>query len=259
MKLKKRIKPLIVGNWKTTPATLKEAITFVNSLEKKVLTLKKKSINAYYFLAVPDIFTTSLLSIAKHGEVGTQNISGTTLGQETGITTPSMVASAGVTFTILGHSEVRARGEDLHILSQKVNLSLKAKLLTVLCVGESERDKEGNYLHELENDLKEILVDVDRSLFSNLVIAYEPIWAIGAPLPATTEECFEVVISLRRALATLVGIEHAKKVSILYGGAVTEDTAKSFLIDGGVDGLLLGRASQELKTFTNILESCFKN
>ncbi|HCC05931.1 TPA: hypothetical protein DEP94_01045 [Candidatus Nomurabacteria bacterium] len=255
----KRTKPLIVGNWKTTPANLKEAINFVKSLEKKLTALKKKSINAYYFLAVPDIFATSLIPFTKYGEIGTQNINGTTLGQETGITTPSMVASTGITFTILGHSEVRARGEDLHTLSQKVTLSLKAKLLTVLCVGESERDKEGNYLHELENDLKEILANVDRALFSNLVIAYEPIWAIGAPVPATTEECFEVVISLRRALATLVGIEHAKKVSIIYGGAVTEDTAKSFLIDGGVDGLLLGRASQELKTFTTILESCFKN
>ncbi len=255
----KRVRPIIVGNWKTTPATLKEAVTFIKSLEKKLVTLKKKSVNAYYFLAVPDIFVTSLIPLVDRGEIGVQNISGTTLGQETGITTPSMIASSGATFTILGHSEVRARGEDLHTLSQKVTLSLKAKLLTVLCVGESERDKEGNYLHELENDLKEILVDVDRSLFSNLVIAYEPIWAIGAPLPATTEECFEVVISLRRALATLVGIEHAKKVSILYGGAVTDDTAKSFLIDGGVDGLLLGRASQELKAFTTILESCFKN
>ncbi len=255
----KRVRPIIVGNWKTTPATLKEAVTFIKSLEKKLVTLKKKSVNAYYFLAVPDIFVTSLIPLVDRGEIGVQNISGTTLGQETGITTPSMIASSGATFTILGHSEVRARGEDLHTLSQKVTLSLKAKLLTILCVGESERDKEGNYLHELENDLKEILVDVDRSLFSNLVIAYEPIWAIGAPLPATTEECFEVVISLRRALATLVGIEHAKKVSILYGGAITDDTAKSFLVDGGVDGLLLGRASQELKAFTTILESCFKN
>lgn len=254
----KRTKPLIVGNWKTTPATLKEAITFVKSLEKKLATLKKKSINAYYFLAVPDIFATSLIPFTKYGEIGTQNINGTILGQETGITTPSMIASAGISFTILGHSEVRARGEDLHTLSQKVTLSLKAKLLTILCVGESVRDKEGNYLHELENDLKKILADVDRSLFSNLVIAYEPIWAVSAPSPATTAEVFEVVISLRRALATLVGIEHAKKVSIIYGGDVTPENAKSFLIDGGVDGLLLGRASQDLKTFTTILESCFK-
>lgn len=256
---KRNIKPLIIGNWKTTPATLKDAVTFVKNLEKKIVSLKKKSVSAHYFLAAPDIFATPLIEIAKHGEIGTQNVAGISIGQETGLTTPSMVASTGATFTILGHSEVRKRGEDLHELSQKVALSLKAKLTTILCVGESERDKEGNYLHALENDLKEILADIERGLFSNLVIAYEPIWAIGAPVPATVEECFEVVIALRRALATLVGIEYAKKVSIIYGGAVTEETCKGFLVEGGVDGLLLGRASQDVKTFSAILESCFKN
>ncbi len=252
----KRKKPLIVGNWKTTPATLKEAVTFVKTLEKKIGAKKKSKMN--YFLAVPDIFAPSLLPLAKNGEIGIQNITGVTTGQETGLTAPSMVASAGVAFTILGHSEVRKRGEDNHTLSQKVTLSLKAKLVTVLCVGESERDKEGNYLSELENDLKEILVNTDRGLFSNLLITYEPIWAIGAKDPATVGECFEVVIALRRALASLVGIDYAKKVSILYGGAVTKETSRAFLEEGGVDGLLIGRASQDVKTFIDILETCFE-
>ncbi len=258
--MKKRSKPLIVGNWKTTPATLKEAVTFVKSLEKKISAKKKsksKSKEINYYLAVPDIFVPTLLPLAKNGEIGVQNINGTTTGEETGLTTPGMIASSGATFTILGHSEVRKRGEDLHELSQKAALSLKAKLLTILCVGESVRDKEGNYLSLLENELKEILVNVDRGLFSNLVIAYEPIWAIGAKEPATVNECFEVVIALRRALASLVGIEYAKKVSILYGGAVTKETGRGFLEEGGVDGLLVGRASQDLKTFMPLLETSF--
>lgn len=254
--MKKRAKPLVVGNWKTTPATLKEAVTFVKSLEKKIST-KKKSLGINYYLAVPDIFAGTLIPLAKNGEIGVQNINGITTGEETGLTTPGMVASSGATFAILGHSEVRKRGEDLHELSQKTALSLKAKLLTVLCVGESFRDKEGNYLSLLENELKEILINVDRGLFSNLVIAYEPIWAIGAKEPATVNECFEVVIALRRALASLVGIEYAKKVSIIYGGAVTKETGRGFLEEGGVDGLLVGRASQDLKTFVPLLETIF--
>ena len=254
----KRKAPLIIANWKTTPATLKEAITFVKTLEKKISTLKKKTSGINYFLAVPDIFVTSLIPLTKNGEVGTQNINGKTLGEETGLTIPSMIASSGAAFTILGHSEVRARGEDTHELSQKVTLSLKAKLMTVLCVGESMRDKEGNYLSELENDLKIILADTDRGLFTNLVIAYEPVWAVGAKESATVEECFEVVIALRRALASLVGIDYAKKVSIIYGGSVNEETSKGFLTHGGVDGLLIGRASQDVKTFSAILENCFK-
>lgn len=253
--MQKRVKPLIVGNWKTTPATLKEAVTFVKTLEKKISTKKKSKMN--YYLAVPDVFAPTLLPLAKHGEIGVQNINGISVGEETGLVTPSMIASSGVTFTILGHSEIRKRGEDLHELSQKVTLALKAKLMTVLCVGETVRDKEGNYLSEVENDLKAILANTERGLFSNLVITYEPVWAVGAKEPATAAECFEVVIALRRALASLVGIDYAKKVSILYGGAVTKETCAAFLEEGGVDGLLIGRASQDIKTFISILETCF--
>lgn len=256
MNTKKRNKPLIVGNWKSNPSTLKEAVTFVKNIEKKISSLKEKRVVNYY-LAVPEIYATSLSQITKHGEIGVQNISGTTTGQETGLTTSSMILSSGINFAILGHSEVRKRGEDNHILSQKVSLALKAGLMTILCVGESNRDKEGKYLSEIEEDLKNILTETDRELFSNLVIAYEPIWAIGEKDPATVNECFEVVIALRRALASLVGIDHAKKVSILYGGSVTEETSKAFLTEGGVDGLLVGRASQEMKTFLSLLETCF--
>lgn len=252
--MKKIVKPLIIGNWKTTPATLKEALTFVKNLEKKCGAMKHK---AHYYLAVADIFIPPLSELASHGEIGSQNISGTILGQATGLTTPSQIVSGGGAFTLLGHSEVRARGESIDLLTKKVTLSLQSKLLTVLCVGETTRDKEGNYLAELEDELKQLLAQVDRSLFANLVIAYEPVWAIGAKNPATVHECFEVVIALRRALASLVGIEYAKKVSIIYGGAVSEENAREFLEEGGVDGLLLGRASQEVNSFSKILSSCF--
>lgn len=253
--MKKRTGPLIIGNWKTTPQTLKEAVTFVKILEKKVASYKKTGV--HYYIAAPDIFVPTLLPLAKHGSVGVQNISGTLSGQQTGLVTPSMLASAGVSFAVLGHSEVRARGEDLHTLSQKIDLALKAKLLTVVCIGEQVRDKEGGYLAELEQELTELLKDTERGLFANLIIAYEPVWAIGKEQGATVMECFEVVIALRRALAALVGIDYAKKVSIIYGGAVSKDTAKAFLEEGGVDGLLLGRASQDVATFTSILQSVY--
>jgi triosephosphate isomerase len=253
--MRKRSRPFIIGNWKTTPATLKEGVAFVKGLEKKIVAMKKPGV--HYYIAAPDIFIPHMLPFAKHGDIGVQNISGTVIGEETGLATPSMIASAGATFTILGHSEVRARGEDLHTLSQKVALSLKAKLLTILCIGERERDKEGAYLAYLEEELKLLLTPIERGLFSNLSIAYEPVWAIGAPQPATTEECFEVVIALRRALAALVGIEYAKKVSILYGGSVTKETALGFLHEGGVDGLLLGRASQDVTSFTTIVRAVY--
>lgn len=252
----KRTIPLIIGNWKTTPATKEEGVKFIKALDKKLSSGKTKVPKKAYYLAVPDIFIPHFNKITTTGYIGSQNVSGTALGQVTGATVPSQLISGGAAFTLVGHSEVRAQGETGEARAQKVALSLQSKLMTVLCVGEHTRDKQGKYLAELEDDVKQSLSLVQRNLFENLVIAYEPVWAIGAKVPATPHESFEVVIALRRALAALVGIEYAKKVSILYGGTVTKDNAKSFITDGGVDGLLIGRASQEVNDFYNIISSC---
>lgn len=249
----KRTAPIIVGNWKSTPRTLEDAKKFIKQLEKKIDTLKIKLPKKAYFIAAPEIFIPLLNESAKRGYIGAETVHGTTLGQVTGATTPSQLLSGGASFTIIGHSEVRARGETLEQRQEKVALSLSSNLTTILCFGEHERDKGGSYLEELENDVKQTLASVKREQFSNLLVAYEPVWAIGGTEPATASECFEAVIALRRALAALGGIDYAKKVQILYGGAVTKDNVKAFLEEGGVDGLLIGRASQEVGSFIDIL------
>lgn len=255
----KRTVPLIVGNWKSTPKTLLEGVKFIKQLEKKLTASKAKFPKKAYYLAVPEIFIPTLSDLAKHGYIGSETVHGTILGQVTGATTPSQLASGGAAFTIVGHSEVRARGETVEQRRDKVALSLTTPLTTILCFGESKRDKEGKYLEGLEEDVKQTLSQVKRELFSELIVAYEPVWAIGGPVPATAAECFEAVIAIRRALASIAGIDYAKKVQILYGGAVTEDTVKTFLEEGGVDGLLIGRASQEITSFIAILTTSHKN
>ncbi len=250
--MKKRLLPLIIGNWKTFPSSYKEAVSFVKKLDKKVqgFTSSKQA----YSLAVPDIFIPLLKEEMKRGVIGAQNISGTILGATTGETTASMLASAGASFVIVGHSEVRARGETTDIIAKKTALALGSKLYTILCIGEAERDKHGHYLTALEEELKACLLQADKHFFSHLILAYEPIWAVGANTPATVAECFEVVIALRRALAQIVGMDHAKKVSIIYGGTVQQDNALAFLQEGGVDGLLIGRASCDVDTFSSIIK-----
>lgn len=254
----KRAAPIIVGNWKSTPKTLDEGVKFIKQLEKKIIKSKHKLPKKSYFLAVPEIFIPTLAEYGEHGYIGAQTVHGTLLGQVTGATIPSQLATAGATFTLVGHSEVRAQGETADARSEKTIAALTSKLTTILCVGEHKRDKEGKYLEELENDIKHSLTLVKRELFSNLVIAYEPIWAIGGKEPATGEECFEAVIAIRRALASLGGIDYAKKVQILYGGTVTEDNAKAFLEEGGVDGLLIGRSSQDVDLFMGIINALYK-
>jgi triosephosphate isomerase len=255
----KRTTPIIVGNWKSTPKTLIEGVKFIKQLEKKISTTKIKLPKKGYYLAVPEIFIPTLAPLAKRGYIGAQTVPGTTLGQVTGQTTPSQLTTGGASFTIIGHSEVRARGETQRERGEKTLAALSLQCTTVLCFGEHKRDKEGKYLEELENDIKHTLADVKRELFGELIVAYEPVWAIGAPVPATAAECFEAVIAMRRALASLGGIEYAKKVHILYGGAVTKDTVKTFLEEAGVDGLLIGRASQEVSSFVDILETAYTN
>ncbi len=253
----KRTAPIIVGNWKSTPKTLDEGIKFIKSLEKKLTSIKSKLPKKAYYIAAPEIFIPTLAELAPRGYIGAQTVPGTVFGQVTGATTPSQLLSGGAAFTIIGHSEVRARGETQKERSDKVLLSLSAKLTTILCFGEHKRDKEGKYLEELENDVKQTLAQVKRELFSELIVAYEPVWAIGGKTPATAAECFEAVIAIRRALASLGGIDYAKKVQILYGGTVTDDNAKDFLEEGGVDGLLIGRASQEVNSFINIIKALY--
>lgn len=252
---KPRTVPLIIGNWKTTPATLAEAIKFIKALDKKVGMLKTTAAKKTYYLSVPDIFIPALKGSTRYGHIGSQNVSGVSLGQETGAVIPSQLLTAGASFAIIGHSEVRARGETTDARAHKVALSLQAKLLTILCVGEHTRDNQGNYLNELEEDVKASLSLVQRNLFENLIIAYEPVWAIGGKTPATPHECFEVVIALRRALASIAGIEYAKKVHVIYGGTATSENAREFIEQGGVDGLLVGRASQEISSFYGIIAS----
>lgn len=251
----KRTSPIIIGNWKSTPKTIDDGLKFIKALEKKIASMKIKFPKKGYYLAVPEIFIPTLAPLAKRGYIGAQTIPGTTLGQITGQTTPSQLLSGGASFTLVGHSEVRARGETEEERTEKVLTSLSMRLTTVFCLGEKKRDKEGKYLEELENDIKQTLSQVKRELFGELVVAYEPVWAIGAPVPATAAECFEAVIAIRRALASLAGIDHAKKVHILYGGAITKDTVRDFLEEGGVDGLLIGRASQEVGSFIDILHA----
>lgn len=245
--------PLVIGNWKATPKTLQEGIALIKKIERRLSSIKRKFPKKSYFLAVPEVFIHKLSEIASHGYIGAQTIGGVVIGQITGGSTPSQVASSGAVFTLIGHSEVRKRGESVEERNKKIESALQVSLTTVLCIGEHKRDKEGKYLEELESDLRQSLANIPRESFKHLIVAYEPVWAIGATIPATPHECFEAVIGIRRALASLVGIDYAKKVNILYGGAVNKDTAKSFLEEGGVDGLLIGRASQEVSTFVDIL------
>ncbi len=241
-------KPLIIGNWKANPSTFKEARLLLRATEKAITKVK-----GTYGYAVPDVYLSGLLEEKTKGILGVENLGHPEGGAHTGKSTVTMVKSVGGKFVILGHSEVRASGETDETINEKLKAALTEKLYCIVCVGEATRDPHGKYLQFIEGQLKTALHGIRPELCEYLAIAYEPIWAVGAKVSATTEECFEAVIAVRRTVATLFGIAHAKKVHVLYGGTVTKENAQSFLIEGGADGLLIGRTSLDAKAFAAII------
>jgi triosephosphate isomerase len=240
--------PLIIGNWKANPASYKDARILVALCEKKIKQ-GKKVVHGY---AVPEIYYGGL-SEEFPSLIGLQHCSGVALGAFTGTTVPSMLASINVPFCIVGHSEVRARGETDETIKEKTFALLKSGVTTILCVGEEKRDREGKYLVDIEAQLQAVIPHIKEALIKRLVIAYEPVWAVNASVSATPEECFEVMIAIRRTLAKMVGLDYAKKVKVLYGGTTNKENALSFVQEGGADGLLVGRASLDAEHFASII------
>ena len=244
-------KILIVGNLKATPSGVKVLQNYFEFLSKK-----KYDHLPPFSLAVPFPFIHECAVIApKKIAIGAENITVLEEGAHTSGVTASMIKSVGASFCIIGHSEVRRAGDDEEIIQKKVAMIIAKKMTAIVCVGEEERDKDGRYLEHIEKQIKSALALVHKDDVKKIVIAYEPLWAIGGSVGATEEECFEVIISIRRTLTSMVGIEVAKKVLVLYGGAVTEENAHSFITKGGADGLLVGRASWKPETFITLIEN----
>lgn len=245
--------PIIIANLKCNPSNIKELFKLQDSIWNKLNKDKYK-----YYLATPNIFLSQLNKEKyKAFDIGVQNIDNIEGGAYTGQMSIAQALSAEVKFCLLGHSEVRGRGETSLEISKKINETLRAGLYSVLCVGEKSRTLE-SYLDEIKNMLVASLENIDRRYVENLIIAYEPLWAIGAARSATVDDCLEATIQIRRTLVDLFGISNAKKIKVLYGGSVDEVNAANFVRLGGVDGVLVGRASLDANKFATIVNSIYE-
>ena len=166
-----------------------------------------------------------------------------------------MLKSVGVRYVIVGHSERRARGENNEEIGLDLKSVLKSKVNAILCVGETERDKQGNYFTAVEAQLRAALADVDKKELSNLSIAYEPVWAIGTGDTATPEDAYEMKLFIQKLLVDRFGRTAAEKIRILYGGSVNRTNAETLLTDGKVDGFLVGGASLKATDFGFIIDT----
>ncbi|MDD5720880.1 MAG: triose-phosphate isomerase [Candidatus Pacebacteria bacterium] len=253
--LKKITKKIICGNWKMNPRTLKEAEKLFSDVVKEVSEAKKTEI----VICPPSIYLERLKKIRTNKiKLGAQNAFYGDLGAFTGEVSGEMFSNIGVKYAILGHSERRALGENNSEINKKIKSSLSAGLVPILCVGENVRDESHSYFNLVKTQIEECLAGVSKNSISKIIIAYEPVWALSSTLnrrDATADDSREMAIFIRKILSDKFG-KDASGARIIYGGSANEKDAEDFLKNGGVDGLLPGRASLNAKKFSEIVKIC---
>ena len=253
-------RPIVAGNWKLNPSTKEEAIDLLTGL-KKGLTPATASSDILIFPPLP--YLSDALSILQGTgvQVGAQNAGSYEKGAFTGETAPSMLASAGCSYVLLGHSERRSIfGETDEAINDRVKACLdQPTLRVVLCVGETLEEYEAGLLKSVvDAQLRKGLADVKPSdlLAGRIIIAYEPVWAIGTGLVATPEQAQIAHIAIRDTLRS--AFPHHPDISssirIQYGGSVSPDTARDLMSMPDVDGALVGGASLSADSFIKIIE-----
>lgn len=245
---------IVVANWKMNPLSEKEA----RVLFEKSKQVSKKYKNSKIIVCPPFPFLfIGLKNTNKSFFLGSQNVAPFLDKPLTGEISPLMLKNMGVSHTIVGHSERRSQGESNKVINEKILNLLKFKLIPILCVGETKRDKDGFYLSLIGEQIKTCLLGVSRSNMNNIIIAYEPIWAIGknAEREATFTEFVEIKIYIKKILSDIYGGKIAHSVPILYGGSVNPMNALSFIQEGEADGLLVGRDSLNSKKFEAIIKA----
>lgn len=247
---------LIVGNWKMN-LDPHHASILVHRLEAKITPVSGTEI----VICPPfiDLYSISRDMDKKKLRLGAQNIHYLDEGAFTGEISPAMLKGL-VDYVIIGHSERRAMGEDDKLIGKKVAAAFRNDITPVLCVGESLSDREHNLstkvvIDQLTADLHQLTAaDV-----AELVVAYEPVWAIGSGKFATPDQILPVIHAIRNTVEELYGESSGSGVRILYGGSVNPDNAPDYLGLEGVDGLLIGGASLNYEEFAKIIKAAQKS
>ena len=249
----KNNKPLIIGNTKSYITSLKDFYKLQDTIWSK---LNKESYK--YHLAVPSSIISQIKSEKYNAFViGAQNFEAVENGASTGANTLDNIIEAGANFIIVGHSETRQMSDSDDLINLKIKKSLSKNLMTILCVGEKSREVgDGfDYSEFIKTQIRKDLHNINKENIDKLVIAYEPLWAVGAAISATSEEAQEAIIIIRRTLVDIFGIDSAKKIKVIYGGSVDECNAKRFVDEATADGVLVGRACMDAEKWSGIVNS----
>jgi triosephosphate isomerase len=246
-------KKIVAGNWKMNK-TLQEGIALAQEIEKMASGVPGE---VELIIAPPFIHVTEVKKLLGRVKLGAQNCASEVSGAFTGEVSASMLASAEVQYVIIGHSERRSYyGETNSIINKKVRLALQNHLNPIFCCGEvlSEREK-GKHFDVVKEQLEEGLFNLSPDEFGKVIIAYEPVWAIGTGVNATPAQAQEMHQYIRSLIAGKYGETVANNTSILYGGSCKPSNAGELFANPDVDGGLIGGASLKADDFIGIAKA----
>ncbi|MEQ2129323.1 triose-phosphate isomerase [Caldanaerobacter subterraneus KAk] len=244
-------RPIIAGNWKMhkTPS---EAVKLVEELIPLV-----KDAKAEVVVIPPFVDLTEVARVIKGTNIllGAQNMFWEEKGAYTGEISPVMLKEIGVTYVVIGHSERRQYFKETdEMVNKKVLSALSHDLKPIVCVGESlSQREEGKTYDVVLTQTREALKGLSEEDITKVVIAYEPVWAIGTGKNATPQDANEVIKAIRNTIAELYGKDKAEMVRIQYGGSVKPDNISGFMAESDIDGALVGGASLVAEDFAKIV------
>jgi triosephosphate isomerase len=250
-------KKIVAGNWKMN-LDYEEGL----ALFSEVINMVHDEVTGKQQVVVcsPFIHLHSLTQLAKgynKVSVGAQNAHQAESGAFTGEISAKMIHSTGTEYVILGHSERRQYfGETNALLAKKTDTALKKSLKPIFCIGETLQEREANkHFDIIKQQLTEGIFHLDASQFSELVLAYEPVWAIGTGVTATSAQAQEIHVFIRKEIASKYGQEIADNTTILYGGSCTPKNAPELFAQPDIDGGLIGGASLKSRDFIDIVKT----
>lgn len=246
-------KNIVAGNWKMN-TVLEEGVELASQVNDL---LKETPAKCEVVICVPFTHLVSIKGVIDEPlKLGAENCSEHVKGAYTGEVSASMVKSTGASHVILGHSERRQYfGENNEMLLKKTRLALENGLTPIFCVGEVLEERENGTYNEVVKAQVEALFELTPEEFGKIIIAYEPVWAIGTGKTATSDQAQEMHAHIRKVIAQKYGVEIADNTSILYGGSCKPSNAKELFSKPDVDGGLIGGASLEAESFMGIVKA----
>ncbi len=248
------MKPLIIANWKLNPSSLQDAKKLFGQI-KRIVAQKSVRQKVEVVICPPFIY----LPLLKGVTLGAQNIFWEEKGAFTGEVSAIQLKDLKVQYVIIGHSERRKYFfETDEIINKKIKKALDAKLNIILCVGETAEEKDANKTQEvIERQITQALRGLSKLEIQNskLVVAYEPVWAIGTGNNCSIDQTMSSVLLIKKTIVNLYNRQLADDVVILYGGSVTSKNSAQYILGSGVNGLLVGGASLNAEEFELIIKS----